>query len=265
MANAPRPLRITLLGEGMDLVTEDEVMAHVAQRVSERRRTIVVNHNAHSLALARRIAEMRSLYQRADLIEVDSTPLIFWGRLLGEPIRPEHRCTYLGWRDLFWREAGRRGWRVFLLGGRPGVAQMAAERLAIAAPGASMKAHHGYFDMRPESPALEAVLAQINRFAPDVLLVGMGMPRQEVFIERNHGRLNAYAILPVGAALDYEAGAQTPAPRVLGRLGLEWAFRLAADPARLLPRYLLEPWTLLPAATADLVRRVRGRRTALLT
>lgn len=257
MATPPKPHRITLLGEAVDLVTQEEVMAHMAERVAERRRTLIVNHNAHSLALVRRDGEMRRLYERADLIEVDSTPLIFWGRLLGEPVGPQHRCTYLGWRKLFWAQASRLGWRVFLLGGRPGVAETAAEHLKTLAPGATLSTYHGYFNMAPGGGALNAVIDEINRFAPDVLLVGMGMPRQEIFIERHQATLSAYAILPVGAAFDYEAGAQTPAPRILGRLGLEWAFRLANDPGRLLVRYLIEPWTLLPAASRDVLGRLR--------
>ncbi len=87
------------------------------------------------------------------------------------------------------------------------------------------------------------------------------MPLQEAWISRHYDELNAAAVLPVGAAFDYEAGVQRAAPRVLGRLGLEWLYRLAADPRRLFHRYLVEPWTLLGPAAGDLARyRLGGGR-----
>ena len=99
--------------------------------------------------------------------------------------------------------------------------------------------------------------AEINAFAPHILLVGMGMPRQEAWIVRNHSALGPCAIFSVGAAFDYEAGAQRAAPRWMGKVGLEWLFRLAADPGRLFTRYCIEPWFLVRRALADLFRTVR--------
>ncbi len=103
------------------------------------------------------------------------------------------------------------------------------------------------------------MLAEVAAFRPHVLFVGMGLPRQEAWIVANLDRLPACAILSVGAAFDYEAGVQTAAPRWTGRLGLEWAYRLARDPGRLFVRYCVEPWSLLPAALED-IRAARRRR-----
>jgi N-acetylglucosaminyldiphosphoundecaprenol N-acetyl-beta-D-mannosaminyltransferase len=136
------------------------------------------------------------------------------------------------------------------------VAEEAARRLGAHWPGASIQVRHGYFDRTPGSAEETEVLSEIADFAPQVLLVGMGMPAQEAWIARHIGALAAPAILPVGAAFDYEAGVQKAAPRLLGRLGLEWLFRLLSDPARLCRRYLIEPWSLLGPALED-VRRYR--------
>src|SRR5690606_25524795 len=119
--------------------------------------------------------------------------------------------------------------------------------------------HHGYFDA--EGAANAALLGAIAAFDPDVVLVGMGMPRQELWIIDNRPALKRGVLFPVGAAFDYEAGVQRAAPRVLGALGVEWLFRLAAQPRRLAFRYLVEPWFLLPAAVADL-RAAMARRAA---
>ena len=120
--------------------------------------------------------------------------------------------------------------------------------------------HHGYFDRTPGSAENDAVLDAISSFRPHVLFVGMGMPVQEVWLQRNGPRLPPCVQFSVGAAFDYEAGVQPVAPRWMGRVGLEWAYRLFRDPRRMFRRYCVEPWTILPKAIADVIAaRRRGR------
>lgn len=253
--------RVTLLGARMDLVRAEEVFHFVARRIAERRRTIVANHNLHSLALCRANPELQAFFDIADLIEVDSTPLIAWARLMGHPARPFHRCTYLDWRDDFWARAAQARWRVFLLGGRQEVVGRAAARIAARHRGVILDARSGWFDDTPGSKGSQEALNAVRRFCPDVVLVGMGMPRQELWVLRNLEALPECAIFTVGGAFDYEGGAQVACPRWVGAIGLEWAFRLAANPGRLAHRYLVEPWALMPAALADLKQLIGRKRT----
>ena len=246
-----RPPRVRVMGEPIDLVTCEDVIRFIGRKVQARQKAVIVNHNSHSLSLIRRHPEMREFYDRADLIEVDSIPLVLWGRLTGQPISRAHRCTYLCWRDMFWDRANASAWRVFYLGGAPGVAEKAAERLRGSFPGAVIETRHGYFDMMPGSAENEAVVRAIAAFRPDVVFCGMGMPRQEIWLQQNYDRLAAGVLMPVGAAFDYEAGVQRAAPRWVGSLGLEWAFRFAVNPKRLFHRYFVEPWGLLPLAVGD--------------
>jgi len=256
-----RPPRLRLLGAEFDLVTPHEVLARAAAWADQGRVAVIANHNSHSLYLYRRSPALRAFFDQADLIEIDSVPVIAWGRLLGLPLRRAHRCTYLDWREAFWRMADERRWKVFYLGGAPGVAEAACARLSARWPNARLASHHGYIDADPASADNRAVLAQIAAFAPDIVFVGMGMPRQEQWILDNRAAFTRGVLLPVGAAFDYEAGVQTAAPRWLGRIGLEWLFRLATQPRRLAARYLVEPWFLLPAAFGDLRARLTpGRR-----
>ena len=252
--------RITLLGEPVDLVRPEEVLLHVERSVEAGAQSVVANHNLHSLYLIRRTPGMRRLYDAADLIELDSTPLIHFARLLGHPARPQHRCTYLDWRDHFWSLADRKGWRVLSIGGAPGVGEAAVAKLATRYPGAEIETRHGYFDAAPGSADNAAVLAQVAAFRPHVLFVGMGMPRQELWIADHFDALPPCVVLSVGAAFDYEAGAQKAAPRWMGRAGIEWAYRLFHDPKRLFVRYCVEPWFLLPLIVADIRAARRGRR-----
>jgi len=246
--------RIVLLGAAMDLVRPEEVLHFIRSRVEARAKAVVANHNLHSLYLIRRSAEMQALYARAEIVEVDSTPLLAWARFVHGRGQAFHRCTYLDWREMFWSLAQAQGWRVYYLGGAPRVVEAAMAALNVRWPGLKLGGRHGYFARGDEG----AVAEEISTFEPDVLFVGMGMPLQETWIERNFDALPNCVILPVGAAYDYEAGVQTPAPRWLGRLGLEWLFRLVRDPRRLFRRYCVEPWSLIGPALGDL--KVRAAR-----
>jgi N-acetylglucosaminyldiphosphoundecaprenol N-acetyl-beta-D-mannosaminyltransferase len=107
--------------------------------------------------------------------------------------------------------------------------------------------------MDPDGSENKSVLQQIADFQPHLLMVGMGMPRQELWIEANLNAIQANVILATGAVLDYVAGVIPTPPRWSGPLGLEWAFRLASEPKRLTPRYLIEPWTILRVIARDML------------
>ncbi len=243
-----------LLGQTMDMVKAEEVLHFIANHVAQGKRAIVANHNLHSLALLRSHPELQAFFDKADLVEVDSRPLLVWAKLTGRKrAKAFHRCTYLDWRDDFWEIAHVHRWRVFYLGGAPGVAAAAAANIGRTRPGALIAVRDGFFDTTPGSAEASSVVEEINAFRPDVLMVGMGMPRQELWIHRHYDLLAPCVVLPVGAAFDYEAGVQRAAPRWMGRLGLEWLFRLAADPKRLFHRYCIEPWRLIGLLGRDLV------------
>jgi N-acetylglucosaminyldiphosphoundecaprenol N-acetyl-beta-D-mannosaminyltransferase len=244
--------RARLLGAEMDLVTREGVIEFIGAAAAAEARAIVGNHNSHSLYLSRRDPDMRAFFEQADLIEIDSMPLVYWARVLGLPSSVENRCTYLDWRDAFWAMAAERNWRVFFLGAEPGVAETAARNMMQAWPGVRIETHHGYFDRTPRSAENQAVIDQINAFEPHVIMIGMGMPIQEQWVGQNAAAIHRGVILTVGAAFDYEAGEQGAAPRFLGALCLEWLYRLMMDPRRLSRRYLVEPWYLIGAALRDI-------------
>lgn len=255
----PSSTRLRLLGECVDLLTPEQVLDHLRLAVIAGRRAVIANHNLNSLNLIRSDPEMRAFYDAAEIVQIDSTPLIAFGRLLGLPVRRVHRSTYLDWREAFWAMADRSGWRVLYLGGTAKTGAEAVRRLSARWPGAVIEARSGYFDVAGGSTDNAAVLARIAAFGPDVLMVGMGMPRQEGWIARNLQALPECVVLNVGAAFDYEAGVQRAAPRWMGRLGLEWLYRLAHDPRRLFRRYCIEPWSLAGPALRDVLAALRRR------
>jgi N-acetylglucosaminyldiphosphoundecaprenol N-acetyl-beta-D-mannosaminyltransferase len=256
--------RVQVLGGAMDLVRPEEVFHFVAGKIAARESAVVANHNLHSLYLIRRDEKISEFFRTSDLIEVDSVPLIFWARIVGRASRRFHRCTYLDWRDAFWERAIKENWKVFFVGGAPGVGEKASARIQADWPGAQIQTHHGYFDVSPDSAENQAVVDAINAYQPDIVLVGMGMPRQEIWVLENRAKLGPCVTFTVGGAFDYEAGVQRPAPRWMGQVGMEWLFRLMVDPQRLFTRYCVEPWHLMGPAFEDLrkalVRQASSRK-----
>jgi N-acetylglucosaminyldiphosphoundecaprenol N-acetyl-beta-D-mannosaminyltransferase len=234
-----------LLGLQIGEYDIERLTARVARAIAGGEHIVVANHNLHSVYLCNRDPKLRAFHAAADVTHADGMSVIALARLVGVPLRRDHRVTYVDWMGPLMDAAARGGWRVFALGGRPGIFERAAARLRASHPGLVLAGAHGFFDPAPDSAASRAVLAQIAAFRPNLLLVGMGMPRQEHWVHDHRSALDANAILMAGAALDYIAGVVPTPPRAAGAAGLEWAWRLAAEPRRLWRRYLIEPWYVL--------------------
>jgi N-acetylglucosaminyldiphosphoundecaprenol N-acetyl-beta-D-mannosaminyltransferase len=247
--------RTAVLGVEVDALSMTDLTAIVAEAIEHRRRIVVANHNLHSIYLYHHDAKMRAFYATADHIYVDGMPIVVFGRLLGKPLGREHRVTLADWMGPLAGAAAEHGWRVFCLGCRPGVAERGASVLRRSYPGLQIETAHGYFDPDPASPEDQAVLAKIEAWRPHVLITGMGMPRQEHWIVDHLEKLQVNVIVNGGAILDYFAGAIPTPPRWAGRTGLEWFFRLIAEPRRLWFRYLVEPWFIAYKLVIEMVSR----------
>jgi len=216
------------------------------------------NHNLHSLYLLRYDPAMREFFALADLIYIDGMPLILCAKLLGVSLQRRHRVTFLDIVDDFMRQAASTGWRIFLLGSRPGVAERAATALIGKYPELVLETASGYFDATIGSADNDELIEQIQAFRPHAVLIGMGMPRQERWVLENGGKIDANVTIVLGGILDYLCGDTVIPPRVLGRIGLEGFFRLLSEPRRLWRRYLVEPWFVLGPIGRDIVRRRRS-------
>jgi N-acetylglucosaminyldiphosphoundecaprenol N-acetyl-beta-D-mannosaminyltransferase len=251
------PSSVRLLGVEVDLLTIDRLTQLVADTVRAGERRIVANHNMHSVYLYHRHPAMRAMYAAATHTFIEGMSLVAVGRLLGLPVRRANRIAVLDWIHPLMARAERERWRVFILAGRPGVARRGADALRKQHAGLVVETASGYFDTWQQGSDNEWMVERVNRFRPHLLLVGMGMPRQEAWIAQNHERLDASVILNVGGLMDCISGEVPTAPRWLGQYGLEWLFRLLATPHHTAGRYLLEPWMLLPVLGRELLNRVR--------
>jgi N-acetylglucosaminyldiphosphoundecaprenol N-acetyl-beta-D-mannosaminyltransferase len=247
--------RVCFFGLTLDPKTQPELTELVNQGIAEGRKWIITNHNLHSVYLLYRWPKLREFYANAHWTFIDGMPLVALGRLYGYPLERKHRVTLADWTHPLMEQAARRGWRVFYLGSTKEVAEKGAASLRKLYPGLQLEVCGGYFDARQRSTENEALVQRINAYRPDLLMVGMGMPRQEYWSQENFTRLNARVILSSnGAAMDYVAGAVKTPPRWAGRLGLEWISRLMNEPRRLFGRYCVEPWYILALLIRDFLR-----------
>jgi N-acetylglucosaminyldiphosphoundecaprenol N-acetyl-beta-D-mannosaminyltransferase len=258
-------LSFDLLGLRLSAMTKRDLLGAVADAIDHCARRVIANHNLHSLYLWCHEPKTREFYRSADYTEIDGMPLVLLGRLFGLPLRREHRTTNLDLLPMLLDEAARRRWRVFYLGSKPGVAERGARILRTRYPGLQISTHHGHFDTDRSGEDNKGVLTEIRQYAPDILMVGMGMPRQEIWILENREDIAAHAILCCGGLMDLVAGEIPTAPRWLGPLGLEWLYRLVSEPTRLWRRYLVEPWSVLLHLTRQYLKAGRPGGTAYTT
>ncbi len=250
---------VHFLGITVHALTTEQLTASVVEAVEKGKKVIVANHNLHSVYLYHHNAAFRAFCNAAHIIHVDGMSLVLLAKILDVPLRAEHRTTYVDWIVPLMRTAARKGYRVFHLGGRPGVGEKAAEVLRREAPELQIQTHHGYFDTK--GPENRAVLDRIAEFQPHILMVGMGMPRQEAWVLDNLNALKTNVILNSGACFDFVAGVVPMPPRWMGRLGLEWLYRLMSEPKRLWKRYLVEPFYLSGLVASEFITRRLARRS----
>ena len=229
---------MNILGVRVDDVTTDETLALVDRFIGEGRPHQIVTVNPEFVIEAQRNAEFRVALNESALALPDGVGLLWAARLLGRPLRA--RVTGSDTLPLIARLSAERGYRLYLLGAAPGVAEAAAERLRGGNPALQIA---GAYAGSPDPTEEDEIVARVVRAAPDLLCVAYGAPRQDLWIRRNLQRLGVPVCMGVGGSLDFVAGVAPRAPLWVCDLGLEWLYRLVRQPWRwrrmlALPRFV---------------------------
>ena len=220
----------------IDLAQPGDLLRTISEwaALHETRRVMYVN--AHVVNQSHTTPGLGDALRRADLVYCDGYGVRLAARVLNLPV--PHRMTGADW---IWGLAALcelSGHRLYLLGSEPPIAREAAAKLRRWYPRLDVVgAHHGYFGL--DSPHNERVIEDINAHGPSLVLVGMGTPKQELWVDRYADQLGGAVVWTVGALFDYVSGHMPRAPRWLADNGLEWIFRLAIEPQRMWRRYLL--------------------------
>ncbi len=231
--------KVNILGVNVDRVDIQEAADRIFQMLEERRPHSVYTPNSEIIMQAYENAEFRDLLNRADLLTADGIGVVYASRILHKPIDERAAGYDIACRVL--AGIAKTGHRLFLFGGKPGVAEQAREKLQAQYEFLNIVGtHNGYFSPEEEPEIVE----EINRSGADIVFVCLGAPTQEKWIDRNLPKLQAKVLMGIGGSLDVFAGNVERAPERWCNLGLEWLYRLIKEPWRIgrmmaLPKFAL--------------------------
>jgi N-acetylglucosaminyldiphosphoundecaprenol N-acetyl-beta-D-mannosaminyltransferase len=228
--------RFHVLGVRVDAVRMADAVSHVEQFIEGgKRECYVAVSGMHGVAEARQDPHFREILNRADLVVPDGMPLVWLARWHGHSLR--RRVTGSELMLAFCEKTGSR-YRHFFYGGAPGVAEGLAEILSRRYRIITAGTYTPPFRPLTEREERE-VQELLEKSAPDVLWVGLSTPKQERWMYQHRAAFRVPVMLGVGAAFDMNSGRLRRAPRWMRESGLEWLFRLLAEPGRLWKRYLV--------------------------
>lgn len=229
-------MKIDVMSVQFDNVTMQEAIDRAAELIPQKKGAYCVTPNAEIAWEAMHDESFRKIVNGADLVLPDGAGVVLGAKILKRPLKGKVAGIEFG--DALAQWLSQRGGSMYLLGSKPGIAELAAENLMKKHPGLRIVGtHDGYF--KDEAP----VLADIREKAPDALLVCLGAPKQEKFMV-SHRDLPVGIMLGLGGSLDGFAGTVKRAPRWMIRCNLEWLYRLLKDPKRIgrmmrLPKFVL--------------------------
>jgi N-acetylglucosaminyldiphosphoundecaprenol N-acetyl-beta-D-mannosaminyltransferase len=234
------PARVELFGIEIDALRMDQAVAQVLAWATDStgRCHFVVTPNVQHVVLLQDHAALQSAYRDAGMVLVDGAPVLWASRLLGSPL--PQRVAGSDLVPMLFEAAGANDpLKAYLLGAAPGVAQRAAARIRSRWPGVEVVGTYspppGFENDEAEN---QAILARIADARPDVLIVGLGAPKQELWVHQHRDSIAAKVALCVGATIDFLAGERSRAPVWMREIGLEWLYRIITEPRRLAGRYV---------------------------
>lgn len=229
--------KINVLNVTFDNVTKEEAVRSAMDCIQEHKGSYVVTPNPEIVMEAATNPLLTEALEDASLVLPDGIGIIYGAKILGTPLK--EKIPGIDFADDLMQCLSKQGGCVYLLGAKPGIAEMAGNNLAAKYPGLKIAGcSDGYFDDD------QAVIDEINRKKPDLLLVCLGFPKQEIWMHNNKGHLDVGLMAGLGGSLDVFAGVVERAPKNWQKLGLEWLYRLIKQPSRFgrmlrLPLFLL--------------------------
>ena len=233
----PKLRRVDVLGVGVSTINQAMALAEITRWIDAGERHYVCVTGVHGVMESQKDPELKAIHNASGLTTPDGMPMVWAGRRAGAEwmdrvYGPDLMLNVLG-------RAAERGWSSFLYGGKDGVPELLAKKLAEKIPGLKIAGSHS----PPFRPLTEAeddeIVARINDSGAQLVWVGLSTPKQERWMAAHRDKLTAPVMFGVGAAFDFHAGLVPQAPPWMQRNGLEWLFRLTKEPRRLWRRYLV--------------------------
>jgi len=225
---------VNLLGTDVSAMKMDEVLDLCERCIAERSSLLLGVVNVAKIVNCRRDTALRESLDEADILLADGLPLVWFSKLIGNPL-PERVAGI----DIMYRlleRASRKSYRVYFLGAKPEVVKKVVEIIKVDYPGVRIAGYRdGYFDESEEKDVAES----IKNSLADILFVAMSPPKKENFLRRWREQMDVPVCHGVGGSFDVVAGVTKRAPDWMQNCGLEWFYRLLQEPGRMWKRYLV--------------------------
>lgn len=231
-------LGVHLLGRRITFMTVSAIVDAIHSACIEDVKITVANYNVHGFNLSMQISWFYDFLQSSEIAHCDSAGILKAVQWMGLKLPLQYRASYSLLMPKLLMHCHKQGFSVFLLGAKPKHSDAAIKCLQNKYPNMKINGHHGYFDIDNPQQNVE-IVRKINQTKSNILVVGMGMPIQEHWIQLYRDQLDVNVIMPGGAVIDRLAGVVPDCPAFLSNVGLEWLYRLCREPKRLGTRYLI--------------------------
>ena len=244
--------RVDILGCPFDAISFGETVAVIEKTISSKRKAQIVPGSIDFVMKARKDPAFKDNLWRAELVIADGVPIVWAATLLGNPIKGRVSGTDLVWQCA--RLSGETGCPIALIGGRYEYTRKAAEVMAAKHKNSKIYPIHTPFPLSPEDN--RKIIAEIVALKAGIVLVALGAPKQEAWVNQNLGACGAFIGIGVGSAFDIISGAVPRAPWLLREYGFEWLHRMISEPHRLAKRYLVQDMPFIFYLSIEAIKRL---------
>lgn len=235
--------KISIMDVGLNNTNKAEAKRIIDERLEDGGDEIftIFTPNTEIIMFCNKDSELKRIINKGSLVLADGIGLIYASKIRRVPIK--ERVTGFDTSVEILKIAVEKGYKVFLLGGAPGIAGKASENISREYGDVVCGHQHGYFKGQhigyPDHEEEREIIKRINDLKPDIMFVGLGSPKQEKWIEYHRNKLDTNIIIGNGGTIDVLSGNVKRAPQFFQKLGLEWLYRLLADPKRIKRQILL--------------------------
>jgi len=231
--------KINILGVGISEIDMKSALSQMENLILEKKRGYICVCPNHTIMESQKDPKLRDIVNSADMATPDGMSIVLATKLLGH--RKVNQVTGTDLMLAFSELSSKKGYTHFYYGGANGVPERLAEKMLKRFQNLKIVGTYSppFRELTEEED--KAIIEMINNAKPDVVWVGLGMPKQELWIGKHFGLINAPIMIGVGAAFDFISGRKKRAPKWMQRMGLEWLYRLIQEPKRLWRRNLYHP------------------------
>lgn len=228
-----------LLNTNVNNVSMGETVAEIERLIAEKKRSYIVAINVDVVMKMEQDAYLRKITNHADMVLVDGKPLIWISKIHKHPVKAKISGSDLV--PLLCKVSAEKGYKLFIIGGKDGIAEQAKKRLKKQYPDIKIVGIYAPpFGFEKDQAELDKINAMISQAAPDLLITCFGCPKQEKFIYENYKKYCPTVSVCAGATVDFLAGNVKRAPQWMSDHGLEWLYRFTQEPKRLFKRYFVD-------------------------